>query len=591
MTNEQILKTTKEALDQAIAQKKLSQEMLKNLGPAIIDILRPILEEMTNNAKISKEDIMAAVASIKVEVPKIDVPQTEVKVTIPEIKVPEPKVTVNVPDIKVPEIKIPVINVPKPEVTVNIPKFPDFPKFPEEMDIKGWVNLMGYDRGLLNNPLPVQLRDANGKPVNLLENLTTIIGGGGGGGKHDYFTIRGFSQSAFADYLNADGRLRVSVETGGSGLTDAELRASHLDVQQVSGSIDSVYVTGAFGSAVADGVFNSDNRLRVSVETGGSGLTDSELRASSIPVEQVSGSIWSTYVTGALNSILAGYENPDNRIKVELPTGSSGLTDTELRATAVPVSQVSGARWSTEATQGTSPWVMSATDLDIRDLANATDSISNYQVSGHRWSVEATQSGTWNITTVTGVTNSVAASFVDSSGVQYSGSNPVPVDLGTNNDVVEASASAIKTAVELIDNAIAGTEMQVDVVAALPTGTNAIGKLLQPDIDVTTNTNYAKKYYTSAGAVTDGIIWSPAAGKRWHIHTIYIQTSAAATVTLEDDLVAGDSAIWKAELAANSGVVLTFPEKYPWASSEDASDLIVTTNAGNIYISCSGFEV
>src|SRR3990167_2095597 len=162
---------------------------------------------------------------------------------------------------------------------------------------------------------------------------------------------------------------------------------------------------------------------------------------------------------------------------------------------------------------------------------------------------------------------------------------------GTSLPVTEASASAIKTSVELIDNAISGTEMQVDVVAALPAGTNAIGKLLQPDIDVTTNTNYAKKYYTSAGAVTDGIIWSPAAGKRWHIHTIYINVSAAATVTLEDDLTAGDSAIWKGELAANSGVVLTFPEKYPWASSEDASDLLVTTNAGNIYITCSGFEI
>lgn len=36
---------------------------------------------------------------------------------------------------------------------------------------------------------------------------------------------------------------------------------------------------------------------------------------------------------------------------------------------------------------------------------------------------------------------------------------------------------AVKTAVQLLDDAIAGTEMQVDVVAALPAGTNAIGKL------------------------------------------------------------------------------------------------------------------
>ena len=42
---------------------------------------------------------------------------------------------------------------------------------------------------------------------------------------------------------------------------------------------------------------------------------------------------------------------------------------------------------------------------------------------------------------------------------------------------IDADTGAIKTAVELIDNAISGTEMQVDIVAALPAGTNAIGKL------------------------------------------------------------------------------------------------------------------
>lgn len=55
----------------------------------------------------------------------------------------------------------------------------------------------------------------------------------------------------------------------------------------------------------------------------------------------------------------------------------------------------------------------------------------------------------------------------------------------------EANSAAIKTAVETIDNAIAGSEMQVDVVGALPAGTNAIGKLSANsgvdigDVDVT----------------------------------------------------------------------------------------------------------
>ena len=50
---------------------------------------------------------------------------------------------------------------------------------------------------------------------------------------------------------------------------------------------------------------------------------------------------------------------------------------------------------------------------------------------------------------------------------------------------------AVKTSVQLLDDAIAGTEMQVDVVGSLPAGTNAIGKLAANsgvdigDVDVT----------------------------------------------------------------------------------------------------------
>ena len=55
----------------------------------------------------------------------------------------------------------------------------------------------------------------------------------------------------------------------------------------------------------------------------------------------------------------------------------------------------------------------------------------------------------------------------------------------------DVNLSAIKTAVETIDNAIDGSEMQVDIVGSLPAGTNAIGKLSANngvdigDVDVT----------------------------------------------------------------------------------------------------------
>lgn len=105
----------------------------------------------------------------------------------------------------------------------------------------------------------------------------------------------------------------------------------------------------------------------------------------------------------------------------------------------------------------------------------------------------------------------------------------------------------------------------------------------------TLGTAHVKKYYTSAGAVTDGIIWSPAAGKRWYITDIFINVSAAAAITLEDDLTAGDATVWKAELAANSGWSHSF--NTPLYSGEDAADLLITTTAGNVYVTITGYEV
>ncbi|KKR20040.1 MAG: hypothetical protein UT51_C0009G0014 [Candidatus Nomurabacteria bacterium GW2011_GWC2_39_41] len=341
------------------------RRLMSTIGQDLAQMLAPFLAEVASSSKLNKETLAELMYQLRGEVANKEMAGIDttpiinaIELTLGNFKVPEPKVTVTIPPIKIPDIKM-----------------------PEEMNIKGWVSLMGVD---LNNPLPVQLRDAKGNPIHLFENLTQILNGGGGG-KHDFFTIKGFSQSAFAEVINPDGRIKVEIATGGSGLTDAELRAAHLDVQQVSGATDSVYVTGIFNSISAD-VINPDNRIKVELPTGGSSLTDAELRATHLDTQQVSGAIDSVYVTGIFNSISADVINPDNRIKVELPTGSSGLTDTELRASHLDVQQVSGA----------------ISSVEVKSMPAVI---------------------------VTSVTNSVAAAIVDSNGNQYGGSNPIPITL------------------------------------------------------------------------------------------------------------------------------------------------------------------
>lgn len=345
------------------------RRLMSTVGQDLAKMMAPFLTEVANSARANKENLKEAMQELMGQVSARELaidtkPITDaIERAMGNVYIPEPKVTITSPQVIVPEIKMPT-----------------------EMDIKGWVRLMGVD---MENPLPVQIRDARGKPVVFPESFAQIMGGGSGGGKSDFFTIKGFMSSAFAELMNSDGRVKVELPTGSSGLTDTELRAS------------------------------------------------------AVPVSQISGANWS--VTASLETTSAIY-NGDNRIRVSVETGGSGLTDAELRATAVPMSQVSGARWSTEATQGTSPWVVSATDLDVRDLVNATDSVAAYQVSGARWSTEATQSGSWTVAlsgslASTVVTGTTVADAIDD------GSAPVQVGgvARTANPTAVAGGDIVKT--------------------------------------------------------------------------------------------------------------------------------------------------
>lgn len=171
--------------------------------------------------------------------------------------------------------------------------------------------------------------------------------------------------------------------------------------------------------------------------------------------------------------------------------------------------------------------------------------------------------------------------------------NIAGTDVAGGNGTVNAQTLRVTLASDSTGQVKLAASDGVDIgnvdVASIAVGTNHIGKIIPQEYELAGNTTHVKKYYTNAGAVTDGIIWSPASGKRWYVTDIYLQTSADATVTIEDDLAAGDSAIWKAELKAGSGWSHSFTT--PWFSGEDEADLIVTTTAGNIYITVTGYEI
>lgn len=330
----EILKKAKEKVDALVADKlradsedasdteafKMAVDMQRH------DALVSAIEKNNLDAQDIADKVAEAVSKIVVNVPDIELPLIQ----IPDIKVPEAKVTVNIP-----EIKLPTINVPEPKVTVNVPevKIPPFPeiKMPDSMEIHGEVGLFGYG---FNNPLPVQLRDAEGNPVSLPEMMSVASGGGG----PRYVKINNTSS-------------------------------------------EPIPITGSITSVPGATYYASDAIGSVNI-------------VQSIPIDVT--------VIGATATVGVVTINPDGN-PVYGGSSSAGLTDAELRANSIDVQQASGASWSTS--------VLSMPAV-----------------------------------TVTSITNSTASALVDSGGVQYSGSNPVPTKeikpaTGANTSVADNSAS------------------------------------------------------------------------------------------------------------------------------------------------------
>ncbi len=138
------------------------------------------------------------------------------------------------------------------------------------------------------------------------------------------------------------------------------------------------------------------------------------------------------------------------------------------------------------------------------------------------------------------------------------------------------------------DTAVTNTTADYSQVSVSSTGALRNAPMSE-DFAALANGPQVKKYYANTGAVTDGIVWSPASGKRWYVTDLVMTTSAAATVTFEDDKAGGDEIVLAGDFAANSGLSSHF--QTPLYSGEDAADLLVTTSAGNIKITITGYEI
>lgn len=126
--------------------------------------------------------------------------------------------------------------------------------------------------------------------------------------------------------------------------------------------------------------------------------------------------------------------------------------------------------------------------------------------------------------------------------------------------ITETNSGAIKTAVELIDNAISGSEMQVDVVTqpARDRLIDNVGVAIQTDTILSDTTALTPKFAVINVATSgDNTLVAAVSAKKIRVLSLTLVMGAATTVRFESG-AAGTALTGQMEIAANSGLVLPF---------------------------------
>lgn len=466
-------------LDEAIKQKKANADFVKNIGPAIVESLRPILEKIADNSRLPKDEILKAISQIKVNVS--------------DIKVPKPNITI--PPIVVPKADAPIVNYIPPKIEVNVPPL-DIKalaakiELPNEMNVRGWVGFMGYDRGLLSDPLPVQLRDAKGNPV-VIGNGGAIVGGGGGVAHQVKINnattnpvpvtiVSGASSTSGVNVLDSSGvaysgsnPLPVTITSGAASTTAVQVLnadGTYRDTFPVEGTVTVSDITASVKSALVDssGVqYSGSNPLPVAITSGGTATTAVQnldgdgLYRGTFPVE---GTVVVSGVTASVGATILNGEG--------LARDSWLISDITSSVKASLIDST-GVGYSGSNPLPIRAFGNTAGDGTGNERRLLVDNDGNLQVDVANG---VTVSGT---VTVSDVTASVKSALIDSTGIQYSGSNPVPVKW--------ISGAGATVAVNVSDSSGIGysgsNPLPITVVSGALTSTISVGTTVSDAVD------------------------------------------------------------------------------------------------------------
>lgn len=180
MSENLLLKQANDAIKKAINDARMRKNdedrkyIVASIGADLTRILTPLLGQIADNARLTKEDIASIIRDIKVDAPVVNVPETRVNVNAPDAPIIDTKgiekaiessimKAMSKIKIQVPEIKIPTINVPESKVKVEMPKIPEVKAVKES-----------------NEPKRIILVDPNTGKDYAAKSVSISSGGGGG---------------------------------------------------------------------------------------------------------------------------------------------------------------------------------------------------------------------------------------------------------------------------------------------------------------------------------------------------------------------------------------------------------------------------
>jgi len=192
--------------------------------------------------------------------------------------------------------------------------------------------------------------------------------------------------------------------------------------------------------------------------------------------------------SGEADSSVMVYATTDNALYVDvrkLPTTDVGILEDMLTSLQLLDNIVAGNEAQVDIVSGTVTANLGTTDAsNLTDIKTAVEILDN-AIAGTEMQVDVVASlpaGTAEIGSValTSTDSDALAAIETAVEGTLTISGTVTSNLGTTD---ASNLTDIKTAVEILDNAIAGTEMQVDIVAEIPAGTKEIGSVALTSTD------------------------------------------------------------------------------------------------------------